>query len=224
MSRLRPTAAGRQSVVMALRIRSSLISGVASLTVIGLALTACAGEPTDAHAAPAAAKSSPSPASTQAHPAFPVVNPGGKVDAASQHKADSWLADSVVPPGAVRSRTEPAGVAGGASTGMWCKPMAHAVGYWTLPGMSADDTWTWLRSHAGPGMTVASASGNPQSGNDTNVGGTVVDEPAPMSLDAVIFTVTPIGSGSGLRADAFARAANSICATPPPGTMLGIGG
>ena len=76
--------------------------------------------------------------------------------------------------------------------------------------MSPDSTMTWLESHPSQGMVYASASGNPRVGNETNVGG--------------IFTVTPIGSGSGIRADAFARAANSVCATPPPGVMLGIGG
>ncbi|WP_369964023.1 hypothetical protein [Leifsonia sp. EB34] len=122
------------------------------------------------------------------------------------------------------SRTQPAGVANGATPRMWCTPMAQAVGYWTLPGMSADDTLTWLRAHPSQGMMVASSSTNPQSGNEANVGGTVVDEPELMSLEALIFTVTPIGSGAGLRADAFAKATDSTCATPPPGTMLGIGG
>jgi hypothetical protein len=102
--------------------------------------------------------------------------------------------------------------------------MAHAVEYWTLPGMSADDTMAWLESHPSRGMVYASASGNPRTSSETNVGGTVVDEPAHMSIEAMIFTIAPIGSGSGIRADAFAMAANSVCATPPPGVMLGIGG
>lgn len=213
-----------RAAIAAMRARAAGFAATALLIALGALLTACASEPTDARAAPATAESSPSPAAMKSHFTFPVADPGGKVDAASQHKADGWLAGAVVPPGATSSRTQPAGVASGASPGMWCKPMAHAVGYWTLPRMSADDTLSWLRSHASQGMMIASASGNPRSGNETNVGGTVVDEPARMSLEAMIFTVTPIGSGSGLRADAFAQATNSVCATPPPGTMLGIGG
>jgi len=163
-------------------------------------------------------------AKQQAAPTFPVADPGGKVDAASQQKADGWLAGAVVPPGAVTARTRPTGVAKRSGTDMWCEPMADAVGYWTLPGMSADDTMAWLGSHPSLGMTVTGGSGNPRSGGETNAGGVVVNEPAPMSLEALIFTVTPIGSGSGIRADAFAKAANSVCATAPPGTALGIGG
>ena len=206
------------------RTRAVGFAGMALVVALGPLLTACAGEPTDARAAPVAVESSPSPTATRTQVTFPVADSGGKVDAASQRTADSWLAGAVVPPGAVSSRTQPAGVANAAAPRMWCTPMAHAVGYWTLAGMSADDTWTWLRSHASQGMTVASSSSNPQSGNEAIVGGTVVDEPATMSLEAVIFTVTPIGPGSGLRADAFAKATDSVCATPPPGAMLGIGG
>ncbi|MFC4244422.1 hypothetical protein ACFOYW_13675 [Gryllotalpicola reticulitermitis] len=102
--------------------------------------------------------------------------------------------------------------------------MANAVGYWTVPGMSADETMIWLESHASQGMKVTGGSGNQASGSETDTGGTIVDEPSPMSLEALIFTVTPIGSGSGIRADAFTKATTSVCATPPPGTMLGIGG
>lgn len=107
---------------------------------------------------------------------------------------------------------------------MWCRPMADAVGYWTLPSMSAHDTLAWLRSHPSRGMKVTGGNETLQAGNSQAPGGTVVDEPAPMSLEAVIFTVTSRGSGSGIRADAFAKAADSVCATAPPGTELGIGG
>ena len=213
------------AVVAPMRARRTRAVGFAALALVvalGPLLTACVGERMDAR--PAAAESSPSPTATRAQITFPVADPGAQVDAASQQKADGWLADAVVPPGAASSRTRPAGVANGASPRMWCTPMAQAVGYWTLPGMSADDTLTWLRAHPSQGMMVASSSSNPQSGNEANVGGTVVDEPEPMSLEAVIFTVTPIGSGAGLRADAYAKATDSVCATPPPGTMLGIGG
>ncbi|GAA4154581.1 hypothetical protein GCM10022286_02360 [Gryllotalpicola daejeonensis] len=153
-----------------------------------------------------------------------MADPGAKVDAASQHKADGWLAGAVVPPGAAKSGTQPAGVADGAGTEMWCAPMADAVGYWTLPHMSADDTMAWLESHPSAGMKVYAATGNVRVGDETNVGGFVVDEPSLLSLEALIFTVTPIGSGSGIRADAFTKAADSVCATAPPGTELGIGG
>lgn len=207
-----------------MRTRSYQLGAVVvmSALVVG-SLFGCASRQVNPDAAAAVVKSSPVPTAPVA-PSFPVANPGGKVDAASQHKADTWLAGAVVPAGAVKSSTQPAGVASAAIPEMWCAPMADAVGYWTLPSMSADDTMAWLMSHASQGMTVSGGSGNPRTGNETNVGGTVVDEPAPMSLEALIFTVTPIGSGSGVRADAFAIAADSVCATPPPGTELGIGG
>ncbi|WP_370053421.1 hypothetical protein [Leifsonia sp. EB41] len=102
--------------------------------------------------------------------------------------------------------------------------MADAVGYWTLPNVSADAALAWLRSHPSQGMQVTGGNETPQAGDSRATGGTVVDEPAPTSLEALIFTVTSVGSGSGIRADAFAKADNSVCATAPPGTMLGIGG
>lgn len=201
-------------------------AGAVLMLGIGPMLTACAGS-AGAHGAPVVSPSpsaaSPS-AAEQADPAFPVTNPGGTVDAASQHKADTWLAGAVVPAAAVRSGTRPVGVASGSSTGMWCRPMADAVGYWTLPGMSAEDTLAWLRSHPSQGMEVAGGNEAPHASDSQPSGGTVVDEPAPMSLEAVVFTVTSVGSGSGIRADAFAKADDSVCATAPPGTMLGIGG
>lgn len=209
------------------RRRPQMVGATATgvLLVIGLMLTACAGAQTSEHGALAAATSGASPTATQqTDPAFPVADPGGKVDAASQHKADTWLAGAVVPPGAVRSNTQPAGVASGAGTDMWCQPMADAVGYWTLPSMSAGDTLTWLRSHASQGMSVTGGSDAAQTSTSAASGGIVVDEPAPMSLEALIFTVTTTGSGSGIRADAFTKADNSVCATASPGTQLGIGG
>lgn len=204
------------------RVRLGDFAAVGLLLAVGPMLAACAGG--QAIADNAAPTSSQPPTSTQAAPKFPVADPTGKVDAASQHKADTWLAGAAVPPGAVRSDTRPAGTPTGPAPEMWCTPMAHAVGYWTLPSMSPDNTMTWLESHPSQGMVYASASGNPRVGNETNVGGFVVYEPTHMSLEALIFTVTPIGSGSGIRADAFAKAPNSVCATPPPGVMLGIGG
>jgi hypothetical protein len=205
--------------------RRARLAAMGLLFTAGSLLTACAGQQTSVSAATVAAASTPAPTATQQEtPQFPVADPGGTVDAASQQKADGWLAGAALPPGAVKSSTEPAGVADGAGTGMWCAPMADAIGYWTLPNMSADDAMAWLEANASQSMVIASASGNPRTGDETNVGGFVVDEPTHMSLEAMIFTVTPIGAGSGIRADAFAKAASSVCATPPPGTMLGIGG
>lgn len=215
------------------RQRRSAPIALALLLAVIPSLTACAGvqndAASDAHTALPAATSTPSPtplpdSSTTAAPTFPIANPGAKVDAASQQKAEGWLAGAVVPPGAVKSTTQPVGAASGPGTDMWCQPMADAVGYWTLPSTSADDTLVWLESHASRGMNVYSVSGNARSGNASNVGGTVVDQPTPGSLEALIFSITPMGSGSAIRADAFTKAASSVCATAQPGTMLGIGG
>jgi hypothetical protein len=204
--------------------RSQRVGFAGALLVLasGSMLTACSSV-AFSHDAPTAVPTSSS-SGEQSTPAFPVTDPGETVDAASQHQADLWLAGAVVPAAAVRSDTRPDGVASGTSTGMWCQPMADAVGYWTLPSMSAHDTLAWLRSHPSQGMQVTGGNETPQAGNSQASGGTVVDEPAPMSLEAVIFTVTSMGSGSGIRADAFAKAHDSVCATAPPGTELGIGG
>jgi hypothetical protein len=102
--------------------------------------------------------------------------------------------------------------------------MADAVGYWTLPNMLAGDVIAWLGTHTSDGMKVESGGANPQVNNASVASGAVVDVPSLGSVEAVIFTVTSIGYGSGIRIDAFTIAANSVCATPPPGTELGIGG
>jgi len=180
-------------------------------------LTACTAAQAHAHAAAPASKSGPGPVP-------PVPSPDASVDAASQHKANDWLAGAAVPPAAARSKTQPVGVANNAAPQMWCQPMAHAVGYWTVPNMPPDDTLAWLRAHASRGMDVYAGSGNAYTDNATDAGGTVVDQPELGSLEALIFTVTSVGSGAGIRADAFTMAADSVCVTPPPGTSLGIGG
>jgi len=150
------------------------------LLMIGPALTACTGAPTDAQATSPATASSPSP-TKKTEPRFPIRPATSPVDAAALKKAETWLAGATVPPGVVVSANRPDGVASSPTPQMWCTPMAHAVGYWTLPGMSADETMAWLTSHSSQGMTVVSSG-------------------------------------------AFALATNSVCATPPPGVMLGIGG
>lgn len=219
------TVSGVRSVPMRRHARTSAAVTLVLFTVVGTALAGCAAKSTDAFAARSMSTSSPTPTpSLQATPEFPVLNPGGKVDAASQHTADTWLAGAVVPPGAVRHANRPSEVADGVSIGMWCTPMADAVGYWTVPGMSPDDAMAWLEKHPSHGMLVTGGSGNVTTGNATNPGGSVVDEPQLESLEAMIFTVTASGSGSGIRADAFAKAADSVCAAPLPGTHLGIGG
>lgn len=205
------------------RARYAGLAAMVSVLAIGPMLTACTSSPTSADAAPVAAASTPS-ATRQAPPSFPIDPATKPVDVASQHKADSWLAGAAVPPDAVRSKTRPAGVADDTGTEMWCTPMADAVGYWTLPNTSAGDAIAWLRAHASQGMRVTGVIQDTQESNAEVPGGTVVDEPAPESIEALIFTVTSIGFGSGIRADAFAEARSSVCATPAPGTMLGIGG
>lgn len=187
---------------------------VGPVLAIAPVLAACAALQTTADDA---AQSRPRATSThQPGPEFPVTSPGGKVDAASQQRADTWLAGALVPPGAVQSRTLPPGVASEETMGVWCTPMADAVGYWTLPSMSAGDTLGWLATHASRSMQVTSGGNIPASETESTAGGSVVDEPMPApSLEAMIVTVTSIGNGTGIRADALARGTNSVCATAP---------
>ena len=193
------------------RTRTLGFAVAVSLIAVGSILTACAGAQTTNPHARASAKSSASSA-----------NSDPSVDAASQHRADGWVGGAVVPSGAIRSSTQLPGIANGTNVGMWCEPMAHAVGYWALPRMSAADTRAWLVSHPSDDMTVT--TGDPTPGSDPDAGGTVIEQPSDGSLEALIFTVTPRTSGAGVRLDAFAMTADSVCATAPGGSQHGIGG
>jgi hypothetical protein len=198
------------------------IAALSLVAVIGAALSGCAREQAHAQSSPSAAVSHT--AEHTGGPVSPASNPGGNVDAAAKAKAKAWLAAAVVPPSFAESRVRPTGVASSAGTGLWCEPMATAVSYWTAPATSASSALTWLEQNASRGMRVTSVSGDPTAGDSAERGGTVVDERPSDSGEALIFSVTSIGSGSGIRADAFTMAENSKCASAPAGTTLGIGG
>jgi hypothetical protein len=102
--------------------------------------------------------------------------------------------------------------------------MADAVGYWSLPSMDPSAAVSWLSSNPSDRMIVTSSSRDEAAEGTASGGGLVVDQTNLGSLEALIFTVTSTGTGTGIRADAFRKAGDSVCATASPGDSLGIGG
>jgi hypothetical protein len=138
--------------------------------------------------------------------------------------AQNRLATADVPPGSISSTTRPAGVASALAMGFWCQPMADATAYWTVPGMSVDAVVDYLKTHAPHGLTFAEATGTNAAG-DTNATVQLVEYAAtPDAQNGLVYEVTTVGSGAGIRADALAVPANATCATAPPGTAIGYWG
>lgn len=138
--------------------------------------------------------------------------------------AQARLAHAPVPPGAVSSTIRPDGVASALAMSFWCQPMADAVQYWTVAGMSVASTVDYLKTHPPQGLTLAEVTGSNAAG-DTNVDAKIVEYAVSLDAgDGLVYEVTPVDSGAGIRADALVTPANAICATAPPGTVLGYWG
>lgn len=200
---------------------------VAALSAVAfsISLAGCAGlQPSRSDAATlpssaptAAPAASPAP---ERGPAFPSPQPDATADAATMAAAQDRLAHALVPPGAVSSVTRPDGAASALAMGFWCQPMADATGYWTVPGVSVADTVHYLKTHSPQGLTLA-AIANSNAAGDTSVDAQLVEYAARMNAqDGLVYEVTPIGSGAGIRADAFLIPPTATCATAPPGSAL----
>jgi len=134
------------------------------------------------------------------------------------------LATADVPPDAISSVSRPTGVASSLAMGFWCQPMADATGYWTVSGMSSGSVVDYLKAHGPEGLTLAQVTGSKAAG-DVHGEAQVVEYAASMTAqNGLIYEVTAVGSGAGIRADAIAVPSNATCATAPPGTSLGYWG
>lgn len=211
------------------RHRGAAIIAALSVVAFGVSLAGCSGihsSRSDAAGLPFSAptrtlSASPAP---QRGPAFPSRQPDATAAAGTMAAARDRLAHALVPPAAVSSATRPDGVASALAMGFWCQPMVDATGYWTVPGTSVEEVVDYLKTHPPQGLTLAGVTGSNAAG-DTSVVAQVVEYAA--SVDAqngLVYEVTPIGSGAGIRADAFLVPPNATCATAPPGGALGYWG
>ena len=138
------------------------------------------------------------------------------------------LSTASVPSSATRLKSQPSTAWPTVPVRLWCTPEADAVGYWSVAVMTPDRVTLWLEQHPSPGLKVTSTdSGITSGGNGQGSASLVVDQTAPGSFSAILFTVT-IGDGDGtsatIRADATAPAGNAQCPSPTPGVMYGTGG
>lgn len=102
--------------------------------------------------------------------------------------------------------------------------MADVTGYWTVPDMSPDAVVGYLTAHPPKGLTLAEVTGSNAAG-DVNTDAKIVEYAANMdSQNGLVYEVTSIGAGAGIRADALVVPANATCATAPPGTSIGFWG
>lgn len=204
---------------------AAIVAALCAITV-SIGLAGCAGIHASRSGKAALPSSAPTlgPAASPAPergPSFPSPKPDATADAATMAAAQDRLAHALVPPGAVSSATRPDGVASALAVSFWCQPMADATGYWTVPDVSSTEVVDYLKSHSPQGLTLAAVTGSNAAG-DTNVEAKLVEYAA--STDAqngLVYEVTPVDSGAGIRADAFLVPPNATCATAPPGAAIG---
>ncbi|WP_460518528.1 hypothetical protein [Humibacter antri] len=129
-----------------------------------------------------------------------------------------------VPPGAAASPTRPDGVASALAMGFWCQPMADVTGYWTVPGSSVDSVVDYLKTHSPQGLTLEEVTSSNAAGN-VHVDAQMIEYAASTNAqNGLVFEVTPVNSGTGIRADSLEVPTNATCATAPPGTAIGYWG
>lgn len=154
-------------------------------------------------------------------PAIPAPRPAATADAASAATAQDRLAHAPVPPGAVSSVTRPDGVSSALAVGFWCQPMADATGYWIVPDISVTQAVDYLKTHSPQSLTLAAVTASNAAG-DANVDTQLVEYTASTDTqNGLVYEVNPVGSGAGIRADAFLVPSNAACATAPPGAQIG---
>ncbi|WP_066517010.1 hypothetical protein [Curtobacterium ammoniigenes] len=207
-----------------LRETAARLGGTGALVMVGvLALSGCtapaASQTAGAngrsdHAEAAAATASPSPSGAALSDSTT-----GSVDPVARAAANAWITSAVLPPNAVRS-TEQADTPDDAPPPPICTHMAHAKAYWSLPTMSPDAAIAWLKTHPSPGLMVTFSS-------DQGGFGTVADQDeqsATSTVNSLLFTVVRVGSGTGIRADAYRLGTDSVCPSNPGGAAFGYGG
>ncbi|MHA7986882.1 hypothetical protein ACX9R5_13875 [Rathayibacter sp. CAU 1779] len=148
---------------------------------------------------------------------IPSPKPGVTADAASMSTANQRLESVIVPPGALASTSRPQGVASSLAVRMLCQPMADAKGYWTVPGSSLDTVVAFLTTHTPVGLTFEeSTATNAVEGTDGDA--TVIEFSASKDVqNGLIYEVTSVDGGAGIRADSLVVPSNATCATASPG-------
>jgi len=206
------------------RHRYALAAALAGAALTSIVLSGCAGF----HVGGASEQAQPPPMQTPIKapdvtgpPVFSSPSPGITPDAASMAGARARLAHALVPPGARRSTTRPHGVASALALGFWCQPMADAIGYWTVPGESVKSVVSYLSSHPPQKLTLADEDSSNAAGDPDVVAQMVEYASKSGGQDGLIYEVTPLATGAGIRADALVVPTNATCATAPPGTSLG---
>lgn len=136
-------------------------------------------------------------------------------------RADSWLEDAVLPPGAVRSATEPQTVVPfQESYYAWpCAPMELRTGYWTIEDADVVETANWMKAH--PTADLIDPVGMPYP--DDSIASTVTfgNVPERDALEGIAYTVTRTESGVAVRAEIGVFISRTVCPTPEPGTAFG---
>ncbi|MBN9179836.1 hypothetical protein [Microbacterium sp.] len=181
-----------------------LLSAVAVLLSGCAASAAGPGEASSERAAPSA---SPSPTV--------------EVDTAAVAKADAWLRDAVLPPGAVPADEVPDAppVRSQSNYVSPCSPIEERNGYWIVKGMDVVDAATWLSSHPTGGLTVTTP---PPARSDTAIDGASVANAATWdSLEGIAWQITRMEDGVLIRAQIDVFTKTTICPSLPPGEHYG---
>lgn len=160
-----------------------------------------------------ASNTSSAPAASDPDPS--IKNTVASADSAAVNRAESWLRDAALPPGAVAVNSAPANFV--QRYEWWCSPMAELTGYWTVESMTVAETANWLKSNPTADLIVLNPAPTPADLPMASVG----NAPAFDSLEGIAYTVVQKGGGSAVRAEIGALGNNSVCPTPEPGTLLG---
>lgn len=148
------------------------------------------------------------------------ASPEGDAEAAA--KAQSWIDEAVLPPGAVRSPEKPLTTGAGfgnESYRWWCSPMELREAYWTIPGTTVVETANWMSEHPTADLIVTNPFGNPA--NRVVHNATVPNAPTQESLEGIIYTIAEAKDGVAVRALIGVIPGSAVCPTPEPGTSLG---
>lgn len=128
--------------------------------------------------------------------------------------ANNRVATAVLPPTATQQSTAPSGAATAAGPAEACPMTSDAVGYWSIPDMSVDETVSWLGSHSASGLKrILAVKPGPAATGAQEVG-YVVQAASREAQDGLVLTVTPAGTGATVRVDAVTIPAGAGCVDP----------
>lgn len=143
--------------------------------------------------------------------------------AGEQLKAQSWLDDALLPPGAVRSESATATTGGwGTETyRWWCSPTETIEAYWTVPGTTVNAAATWMSTNPGPDFIVPVPFKVFPEGSEVAVA--ALSNIASLdSLEGIICTISKTDDGVAIRAIIGVIPETATC--PSPSTGLGAPG